>query len=146
MSRISSFTGLYFGLSKIFINYFFYFCQHPLLKSSDFCCTFLINFHPFIIWFCFSIQHYFLQLEKCKKDKVLIGRKYKHQNSNTATSTHAGLFALNNPSIGAIRQDIKNTPCIISRCFNHRSAFVIGVIVSPAKNVATDMAAYPNRS
>ena len=82
-----------------------------------------------------------LYLEKYKEDKILIGQKYKHQNSNTATPTHVGLFALNNPSIGAIRQDIKNAPCIISRYFNHWSAFVLDVTVNPAKNVANDMTA-----
>ena len=47
-----------------------------------------------------------LKLEKCKKDKILIGQKYKHQNSNTATPIQAGLSALNNPSIGKTKQEI----------------------------------------
>lgn len=82
-----------------------------------------------------------LQLEKCKYDKILIGQKYKHQNSNTTVPIHVGLSALNSPSIGAIRQDIKNTPCIRSRYFSHRSVFVCDCTVNPAKNVANDMTA-----
>ena len=82
-----------------------------------------------------------LQLEKCKKDKILIGQKYKHQNSNTATPIHVGLSALNTPSIGTIKQEIKNTPCTINRNFSHLSIFVCGFTVRPAKNVANDMTA-----
>jgi len=82
-----------------------------------------------------------LQLEKCKKDKMLTGQKYKHQNSNTATPIQAGLSALNNPIIGKTKQEIKNTPCTISRYFNNLSIFVCGFTVSPAKNVANDIIA-----
>lgn len=82
-----------------------------------------------------------LQLEKCKKDKILIGQKYKHQNSNTATPIHVGLSALNTPNIGTIKQEIKNTPCTMRRYFSHLSVFVRGSTVNPAKNAANDMTA-----
>lgn len=92
-----------------------------------------------ILFFHFRSWSYSLQLEKCKKDKILIGTKYKHQNSNTTTPIHVGLSALNTPSIGAIKQEIKNTPCTISKYFSQQSVFVCGFIVNPAKNVANDM-------
>lgn len=72
---------------------------------------------------------------------MLIGQKYKHQNSSTATPIHVGLSGLNNPSMGKIRHDIKNTPCSMSRYFNHRSAFVCDGTVKPAKNAANDITA-----
>lgn len=70
---------------------------------------------------------------------MLIGQKYKHQNSNTAIPTHVGLSALNTPSIGTIKQEIKNTPCTTSRYFSHLSVFACDFIVNPAKNVANDI-------
>ena len=49
-----------------------------------------------------------------------MGQKQTHQNSSTATPTHAGPAARNTPSTGITRQLAKNTPWIISRA--HRPA------------------------
>lgn len=87
----------------------------------------------------FHYRPHSLQLEKCKKDKILIGQKYKHQNSNIAIPIHVGLSVLNTPSIGIVKQEIKNNPCTMSKYFSHLSIFDCGFIVNPAKNVANDI-------
>lgn len=66
-----------------------------------------------------------------------IGIKYTHQNSKIAVPIHCAPFisGVNNPSIGIIKQNMKNTPCISSKPFNHLSGFVFIVIANPAKKV-----------
>ena len=97
---------------------------------------------PALCTYLFHGQLHSLRLIKCKHDKIPIGQKYIHQNSKTATPIHAGLSALNTPSMGKNKQDIKNTPCTMRRYFRNLSAFVCWFTANPAKNAANDITAY----
>ncbi len=84
-----------------------------------------------------------MHFEKYRADSTPTGIKKAHQNKTTAVPIEPApsIPGENNPSMGRIKQVIKNTPWIRSRAFSHLFGLVCTSIAKPAKNVDSDIKA-----